>query len=73
MVLTDTGRLGASPFSRGCTSLVLTPSEDVGGITTVVNSLWKSYAIPKCGVQVQKRFCARNISCKNTRSKYHHS
>ena len=80
MALTDTGRLGASPTSRGCTGSVLTPSEDVGGFTTVVNSLWKSYAIPKCfsigqGTrilayyiyknsirQVQKRFCARNIS-----------
>ena len=47
MVLTDTGRLGAGPSSGQCTGSVLTPSEDVGGITTVVNSLWKSYAIPK--------------------------
>ena len=47
MVLTDTGRLGASPCSGGCTGSVLTPSEDVGGITTVVNSFGKGKAL--CG------------------------
>ena len=45
MVLTDTGRLGASPCSRGCTGSVLTPSEDVAGITTVVKSLGKGKAL----------------------------
>ena len=48
MVLTDTGRHSASPSSGGRTGSVLTPSKDVGGITTVVNSLWKSYSISKC-------------------------
>ena len=47
MVLTDTGRLGASPCSGGCTGSVLTPSEDVACITTVVNSLGKGKAL--CG------------------------
>ena len=45
MILTDTGRLGASPCSGGCTGSVLTPSEDVGVITTVVNSLGKGKAL----------------------------
>ena len=47
MVLTDTGRLSAGPCSRGCTGSVLTTSEDVAGITPVVNSLWKSKVIPR--------------------------
>ena len=47
MILTDTGRLCSGPCPRECTGSILTPSEDVGGITTVVNSLWKSYAIQK--------------------------
>ena len=47
MILTDTGRLDAGPSSRGCTSSVLTTSEDVGVITTVVNSLGKGKAL--CG------------------------
>ena len=47
MVLTDTGRLGAGPCSGGRTGSVLTPSEDVAGITTVVNSLWKGKVIPR--------------------------
>ena len=45
MILTDTGRFDASPSSGGCTSSVLTPSEDVRGITTVLNSLGKGKAL----------------------------
>ena len=47
MVLKDTGRLGASPCSGGCTGSVLTPSEGVAGITPVVNNLWKGKVIPR--------------------------
>ena len=47
MVLTDTGRLGAGPCSVGCTGSVLTPSEDVAFITTVVNGLWKGKVISR--------------------------
>ena len=47
MILTNARRFNASPSSRGCTGSVLTPNEDVGGITTVVNSLWKGKAL--CG------------------------
>ena len=45
MVLTDTGRLYSTPCSGGCTGSVLTPSEDVACITTVVNSLGKVKAL----------------------------
>ena len=47
MILTDTGRFSASPCPGGCTGSVLTPSEDVACITTVVNGLWKGKAL--CG------------------------
>ena len=45
MVLTDTGRLGASPCSGGCTGSVLTLSEDITFITTVVDGRAKSYPV----------------------------
>ena len=47
MVLTDTRRLGAGPCSGGRTGSVLTPSEDVTFITTVVYGLWKGKVIPR--------------------------
>ena len=47
MVLTDTGRLSACPCCRDCTGSILTPSDDVAFITTIVKSLWKGKALCK--------------------------
>ena len=66
MVLTDTGRLGASPFSRGCTGSVLTPGEDVAGITPVVNSLWKGKVIPRLISMSQVSWILAGHNYKNT-------
>ena len=47
MVLTDTERFSAGPSSGGCTGSVLTPSEDVAFITTIVNGLVKGKVITR--------------------------
>ena len=65
MVLTDTGRLGASPCSGGCTGSVLTPSEDVAFITTVVNGLWKGKVIPRLISMSQVFWCIAGHNYKN--------
>ena len=66
MILTNTGRLIAGPCPGGCTGTVLTPSEDVGGITAVVNSLWKSYAIKKFISIIQRTRIPAYYSYKNS-------
>ena len=47
MGLTDTERLYSTPCSGDCTGSVLTPSEDVAFMTTVVNGLWKGKVITR--------------------------
>ena len=65
MVLTDTGRLGASPCSGGCTGSVLTPSEDVACITTVVYGLWKGKVKTRLISMSQVSWCIAGHNYKN--------
>ena len=65
MVLTDTGRLSASPCSGGCTGSVLTPSEDVAGITTVVCGLWKGKVKTRLISMSQVFWCIAGHNYKN--------